>query len=86
VPEKATQPPNVVPVYPAPTPSPVAAPAVANAGDSGKSAGFQPIAAPPLPVTAEQEVALQALLKQYIANQVTPDQYQAERAKILGRQ
>ena len=49
----------------------------------GKALGFNPIEAPPPPVSAEQEAALRALLARYMANEVTPDQYQAERKKIL---
>jgi hypothetical protein len=50
----------------------------------GKNLGFKPIEPPPPPVTPEQEAQLHALLQQYLANQITPEQYQAERAKILG--
>ena len=48
----------------------------------GRSLGFNPIEPPPLPVSAEQETALRALLGRYMANEITPDQYQAERKKI----
>ena len=49
----------------------------------GKALGFDPVAAPPPPVSAEQEAALQALLSRYMANEITPDQYQTERKKIM---
>jgi len=49
----------------------------------GKSLGFNPVEAPPPPVSAEQEAALHDLLSRYMANEVTPDQYQAERKKIM---
>jgi hypothetical protein len=39
--------------------------------------------APPLPISAEKEQRLQELLKKYKADQLTPEQYQTERAKIL---
>jgi hypothetical protein len=42
-----------------------------------------PIAAPDLPISAEKKQQLDALLSRYRADQITPDQYQAERAKIL---
>jgi hypothetical protein len=47
--------------------------------------GLKPIQAPPPPVTPQQDAALQALLKRYIADQISPDEYQVERAKILGK-
>ncbi|HSY44062.1 MAG TPA: hypothetical protein VK811_09120 [Candidatus Acidoferrum sp.] len=42
--------------------------------------------APPVPLTDSQQQQLQALLQQYEANQITPAQYQAGRAKILAGQ
>jgi archaellum component FlaD/FlaE len=39
--------------------------------------------APPLPISSDKEQRLQELLKKYKADQLTPEQYQAERAKIL---
>ena len=44
----------------------------------------QPLEAPPLPISTEQDKRLQELLQKYKADQITPEQYQAERAKILG--
>jgi hypothetical protein len=41
---------------------------------------------PPLPISGSQQQQLQALLQQYVANQITPAQYQAERAKIIAGQ
>ena len=52
----------------------------------GKALGFNPIEPPPPPVSAEKQAALHALLTRYMANEVTPDQYQAERKKILAGQ
>jgi hypothetical protein len=49
----------------------------------GKKFGFKPIEPPPSPVSAEKEAALQALLDQYKADQITPEQYQVQRAEIL---
>jgi len=46
----------------------------------------QPVAAPPLPISDGQRQQLDALLQQYVSNQITPAQYQAARAKILAGQ
>jgi hypothetical protein len=54
-----------------------------SAAIPGKELGLQPIVAPPLPVSADQQAQLQALLEKYEAGGITPVQYQAERAKIL---
>jgi hypothetical protein len=48
-----------------------------------KEPGLQPIVAPPLPVSADQQAQLNALLMKYKANAITPGQYQTERTKIL---
>ena len=45
--------------------------------------GFAPITAPPLPITPEKRSELQNLLSRYMANQITPVQYQEERARIM---
>jgi hypothetical protein len=42
--------------------------------------------APPLPISQQQQAELQSLLSQYMANQITPAQYQQQRAQILGQQ
>jgi hypothetical protein len=84
-PAPSENPPTAAPatstMFPASTPAPatpVASPAPAAAP--------LPMTAPPLPVTATQQQALQDLLSQYEANQITPAQYQAQRAKILSGQ
>ena len=81
-------PPGVVAAPPAKPATPVVAPAVkssppANLNYAGKSLGFKPIEAPPPPVSAQKEAELQALLARYMANQISPDEYQKERAAIL---
>ena len=72
---------------PAPPPAPVVAlvvkPSPANAGYAGKTLGFKPIEGPPPPVSAQKEAELQALLARYMANQITPEEYQKGRAAIL---
>jgi hypothetical protein len=54
-----------------------------NAAALKKGTSVQPIEAPPLPIPADKEQRLQELLKKYKADQLTPEQYQKERAKIL---
>lgn len=44
------------------------------------------IKAPPLPINQEQQAELHNLLQQYMANQITPAQYQERRAQIIGQQ
>jgi hypothetical protein len=38
---------------------------------------------PPLPISSEKQQRLRELLERYKVDQVTPEQYQVERAKIL---
>ena len=54
-----------------------------NAFSPGKELGLKPIVAPPLPITAAQEAQLQSLLAKYKANEITPAEYQRQRAEIL---
>ena len=54
-----------------------------NANFPGKELGLKPIVAPPLPISPAKEAQLQGLLEKYKADQITPEQYHAERAKIL---
>jgi hypothetical protein len=53
---------------------------------AAKNLGLTPIQPPPPPVSAEQQQQLQQLLQRYEADQITPEEYQAERAKIMGGQ
>ena len=78
---KQTAPPKA-PAVPAVTPAAKQQPP-ANASYAGKALGFQPIEAPLPPVSAQKQAALQALLARYMANQISPDEYQKERAAIL---
>jgi hypothetical protein len=48
-----------------------------------KGTPVKPLESPPLPISADKDQRLQELLKKYRADQLTPEQYQAERAKIL---
>jgi hypothetical protein len=53
--------------------------AAAKAGDLG----LNPIEAPPLPISAAKQDQLQALLAKYKADQISPEEYQKQRAEIL---
>jgi len=48
-----------------------------------KPAAFKPIERPPAPISADKDQRLTELLRKYKADEITPDQYQKERAKIL---
>jgi len=45
---------------------------------------FPKLQAPPLPISTEQQQQLSVLLQKYRADQISPEEYHAERAKILG--
>ncbi|HEX3889644.1 MAG TPA: hypothetical protein VHX90_02235 [Verrucomicrobiae bacterium] len=61
----------------------VAMPPPSDVNYPGKSLGFKPIEAPELPISADKEAQLQALLIVYKADRITPAEYQVQRAKIL---
>ena len=86
-PEQPSHPVEAQSVQTAPVQTPVAAtqplPPPANVNYPGKSLGLKPIEAPALPISADKEAQLQALLAIYKADQITPAEYQAQRAKIL---
>jgi hypothetical protein len=84
-PPKATAAPPAKPAAPAVAPAVKPPPPPANASYPGKTLGFPPIGAPPPPVSAQQQADLQALLGKYMANQISPEEYQKERAAILAR-
>jgi flagellar biosynthesis GTPase FlhF len=67
----------------APAVAPAVKPVPANASYAGKTLGFKPVEAPPPPVSAQKQAELQTLLARYMANQISPDEYQKERAAIL---
>jgi len=58
-------------------------PKSANPNSPGKDLGLKPIAAPSPPVSAAKLAQLQALLMRYQSDQISPAEYQAERARIL---
>lgn len=68
---------------PAVKPEAMSPPNPNNANYPGKDLGLKPIQAPPLPISAAKQAQLDGLLVRYKADQITPEQYQNERAKIL---
>lgn len=55
----------------------------AQSASGSPSMNFPPLEGPPLPISSEKHQRLNELLERYRNDQVTPEQYQAERAKIL---
>ena len=47
------------------------------------AAGYKPIDVPASPLTGTKEARLAALLQQYKADQITPEQYHTQRAAII---
>jgi hypothetical protein len=47
---------------------------------------FPPLAGPALPISVDKQQRLEGLLLRYKTDQITPEQYQAERARILAQQ
>lgn len=58
-------------------------PGPSNPGYPGRELGLKPITAPGLPISPAKEAQLQGLLERYKADQITPEQYHTERARIL---
>jgi hypothetical protein len=63
--------------------APVAAP-VETKSDVVVEPVVKPMETPALPISATKEERLQALLEKYKADQITPEEYHTERAKIIG--
>ena len=57
-------------------------PSMSPALSQGTTA-FEPLQAPALPISATKQQRLDALLSQYKADQITPEQYHTQRAAIL---
>ncbi len=55
----------------------------ANQNYLGKDLGMKPLPTPALPIAASQAARLQALLAKYKADQISPEDYHQQRAKIL---
>jgi hypothetical protein len=73
-PAKPTQEPKKAKAPEQPAVAPIAAKA---------STAFEPLSAPPSPLSATKQQRLNDLLTKYKADQLTPEQYHQERAKIL---
>jgi hypothetical protein len=58
-------------------------PSQSNPGYPGRELGLKPITAPALPISPAKQAQLQGLLERYKADQITPEQYHTERARIL---
>jgi hypothetical protein len=86
-PKPAPAPAPAVAVKPAPAPAPAAQPkpVVAPAKPQKDIYGFTPIQGPPLPISEDKQQQLAELLRKYRADELTPEQYHAERARILAK-
>jgi hypothetical protein len=62
---------------------PAVKPPPANATYAEKTPGVNPIGAPPLPISAQKQAELQALLAKYMADQISPEEYHKTRAAII---
>ncbi len=51
-----------------------------------KNLNFPALEGPPLPISPEKQQQLAELLRRYKADQISPEEYHAERAKILSGQ
>jgi hypothetical protein len=58
----------------------------ASGGGNPATSNFPPLEGPPLPISSQKQQLLYQLLQRYKADQVTPEQYQTQRAKILAGQ
>ncbi len=59
------------------------APPAYEQAKKSKGLQFPPLEGPPLPISAAKQERLQVLLQKYMADQITPEIYHTERAKIL---
>jgi hypothetical protein len=55
----------------------------ASGASAGNEPGYQPMVAPPLPISADKQAQLQALNARYFANLISPEEYFKQRAQIL---
>jgi hypothetical protein len=66
-------------------PVPAAPPESSSPTYSGKASAFEPMVAPPLPISPDKQAQLQALNAKYMANEISPEDYFKQREEILGK-
>ena len=85
-PQEPTAKPQVKPL-PAATPQPAATPVAERPAKKPANLkgplAFPPLQGPPPSISADKEQRLQELLRKYKADQITPEEYHQQRAKIL---
>jgi hypothetical protein len=64
---------------------PVAAEPAKKQEAQARGVQFDPIPSPALPISAEKQQKLAELNRRYLADEITPDQYHADRARILAQ-
>jgi hypothetical protein len=74
--------PSIEPSRPSKPPEQLPPPRPAKSS-SKLSESFPPLASPALPISADKDARLKELLSKYQADQITPEEYHAARAKIL---
>ena len=68
----------------APTPVPGPQPPRKKAKSGKATLSFPPLQPPPPAVSATKQQQLDELLRKYMADEITPEQYHDQRARILG--
>ncbi len=66
-------------------PVPAAPPESSKPTYSGKASAFEPMVAPPLPISPDKQAQLQALNAKYMANEISPEDYFKQREEILSK-
>jgi hypothetical protein len=66
-------------------PVPAAPPESSSPTYSGKASAFEPMVAPPLPISPDTQAQLQALNAKYMANEISPEEYFKQREEILSK-
>jgi hypothetical protein len=66
-------------------PVPAAPPESSVPTYSGKASEYEPMVAPPLPISPDKQAQLQALNAKYMANEISPEDYFKQREEILSK-
>lgn len=66
------------------SPAPKSSAATSTGASSPRPGQYQPLQAPASPLDAARQSQLAELLRRYRAEEITPEQYHTERAKIIG--